>query len=212
MKKVLLFVFLFAAFSFANAQDNSSAKLVNSNQNAAEDDESQWLQNRIGLYGSFFSGYGLSYQHQFENGFSLKTQLFAYGSNDDNSNYNSDEIQLTFGVDLQYTLKRTNNSRLYVLAGSFVDYYERGNYYYATPSNDEDYDIERNINVGVGFGIELMAWRNVSFVIEGGYYGRFGNNTVTVYRYGDERDLNFKETQTPKSFGFGVGGGIFYAF
>lgn len=212
MKKVLLFVFLFAAFSFANAQDNSSAKLVNSNQNTDDDDESQWLQNRIGLYGSFFSGYGLSYQHQFENGFSLRTQLFAYGSNDDNSNYNSDEIRLAYGVDLQYNLKRTKNTRFYVLVGSFIDYFERGNYYYDAPNLVMDYDVERYWNVGVGFGIELMAWQNVSFVIEGGYYGRFGNNTVTVNDYRNGQNISYKENQTPRTFGFGVGGGIFYAF
>ncbi len=194
MKKILVFFCLFAAFSFANAQNSN-------------DNDSQWLQNRIGGYGSFFSGYGLSYQYQFENGFSLKTQLFAYGSDNDNSNYNANEIQLALGADLQYNLKRTENTRLYVLAGSFIDYYEDGNYYNSSPN---DSDIERYINVGIGFGIELMAWKNVSFMLEGGYYGRFGNNTVSVYRYGDERDI--KETQNPRSFGFGVGGGIFYAF
>ncbi|MFA7326057.1 MAG: hypothetical protein WC121_05285 [Candidatus Kapaibacterium sp.] len=203
MKKILVFLCLFATISFAHAQDNK-----NSN---ADDDESQWLQNRIGLYGSFFSGYGLSYQYQFDNGLSLRTQMFAYGSNDDNY-YSTDEIQLALGLDLQYNLKRTKNTRFYVLAGSFVDYYETGNYYYSPSSNSEDFDVERYINVGVGFGIELMAWRNVAFVIEGGYYGRFGNNTITVYRYDDERDMNIKENQTPRSFGFGVGGGIFYAF
>jgi|APTNR8051073442_1049403.scaffolds.fasta_scaffold03618_7 hypothetical protein len=192
MKKIFVFLCLFAAFSFANAQNSN---------------DSQWPQNRIGLYGSFFSGYGLSYQYQFENGFSLKTQLFAYGSDNDNSDYNTNEIQLALGADLQYNLKRTENTRLYVLAGSFIDYYEDGYYYYSSPN---DSDIERYINVGIGFGIELMAWKNVSFMLEGGYYGRFGNNTVSVYRYGDERDI--KETQNPRSFGFGVGGGIFYAF
>lgn len=212
MKKVLLFVFLFAAVSFANAQENSSTKLVNNNQNTDYDDESQWLQNRIGLYGSFFSGYGLSYQHQFENGFSLRTQLFAYGSNDDNSNYNSDEIRLAYGVDLQYNLKRTKNTRFYALLGSFIDYYERGSSYYDTPNSVKDYDVERYFNIGIGFGIELMAWRNVSFMLEGGYYGRFGNNDVTVYDYNNGQSTSYKANQTPTTFGFGVGGGIFYAF
>lgn len=195
MKKILVFVCLCTAFSFANAQD-----YLNS-----EDDESQWLKNRVGLYGSFFSGYGLSYQYQFDNGISLRTQLFAYGSDNDNSNYNSTEIQLAYGIDLQYNLQRTKSTRFYVLAGSFIDYYEDGYYY-----DNDNYDIERYINVGLGFGIEIMAWRNISIMLEGGYYGRFGNNTVSVYRYGDERDI--KETQNPRSFGFGVGGGIFYAF
>lgn len=212
MKRILLFVCLFAAFSFAKAQDGSNSKLVTNKQNVEEDDDSQWLQNRIGLYGSFFSGYGLSYQYQFANGFSVRSQLFAYGSNDDNSNYNSNEIRLAFGADLQYNLKRTKSTRLYALAGSFIDYYENGNYYSVTPSANRDYDVERYFNVGLGFGIELMAWRNVSFVIEGGYYGRFGNNDVTVYDYDNGQGSTHKENQTPKTFGFGGGGGIFYAF
>ena len=206
MKRILVFVCLLAAFSFANAQNKTD------NVSTSDDDESQWLQNRIGLYGSFFSGYGLSYQYQFENGFSIRTQLFAYGSNDENNNYNSDEIRLALGADLQYNLKRTKNTRLYVLAGSFVDYFENGNYTNIYPSTSKDYDIERYINVGVGFGMELMAWRNFAFVIEGGYYGRFGNNSVTVYDYREEGNIRTKENITPKTFGFGVGGGIFYAF
>ncbi|PKL80697.1 MAG: hypothetical protein CVV25_03060 [Ignavibacteriae bacterium HGW-Ignavibacteriae-4] len=198
MKKILVFLCLFAAFSFANAQNSTY-------------DDSQWPQNRIGLYGSFFSGYGLSYQYQFANGLSVRTQLFAYGSNDDN-NYNSDEIQLALGADLQYNLKRTHNTRLYALAGSFIDYYERGNSYYSSSVYSKDYNIERFINVGVGFGIEILGWQNVSIVLEGGYYGRFGNNTVTDYDYSGEETKRVKVNQTPKSFGFGVGGGISYAF
>lgn len=213
MKSRFIFLFLFAAISFAKAQDVANPKLeTSSNQNAIEDDESQWLKNRIGLYGSFFSGYGLSYQHQFENGFSLRTQLFAYGSNDDNKDYNSEEFRFAYGADLQYNLIRTRNTRLYTLVGSFLDYYESGNNNNTYPSKTKDYDIERYINVGVGFGIELMAWRNLSFVIEGGYYGRFGNNSIGVYRPVSGQNVRYSEKQTPKSFGFGVGGGISYAF
>jgi hypothetical protein len=212
MKRILLFVCFFAAFSFAKAQDGSNTKLNTNKQITEEDDDSEWLQNRIGLYGSFFSGYGLSYQYQFTNGLSVKSQLFAYGSNDDNNNYNSDEIRLAFGMDLQYNLKRTKRTRLYALVGSFVDYNENGTYTNVYPSTNKDFDIERYFNVGIGFGIELMAWRNVSFVIEGGYYGRFGNNDVTVYRYANEQETNRKENVTPRTFGFGGGGGIFYAF
>ena len=201
MKKILVLLCLFATISFAQAQGNVNA-----------DDESQWLQNRIGLYGSFFSGYGLSYQYQFANGLSVRSQLFAYGSDDDNRNYNTNEIQLTYGIDLQYNLNRTKNTRFYALAGSFIDYSEDGNYYYSNSPNDKDYDIERYINVGVGFGIEVMAWRNISIVVEGGYYGRFGNNTVTDYDYVDGRSNRIKVNERPRSFGFGVGSGIFYAF
>lgn len=213
MKSIFVFLCLFAAISFAKAQDASNSNLVtSSNQNTTEDDDSPWLKNRIGVYGSFFSGYGLSYQHQFENGFSLRTQLFAYGSNDDNDDYNSDEFRFAYGADLQYNLIRSRNTRLYALAGSFLDYYESGNNNYTFPSKTKDYDIERYINVGVAFGIELMAWRNLSFVIEGGYYGRFGNNSITVYKPVNGQSVKHKEKQTPKSFGFGVGGGISYAF
>lgn len=201
-----MFVFLIAAITFANAQDNSKDEL------RGADNDSQWLQNRVGGYGSFFSGYGLSYQYQFENGISLKTQLFAFGSDDDNRNYNNDEIQLTYGIDLQYNLNRTKNTRFYALAGSFIDYHEEGNYYYSSSSDDTDFDIERYINVGVGFGIELMAWQNISVVVEGGYYGRFGNNTVTDYNYNNNGNTRVKVNETPRTFGFGVGGGLFYAF
>ena len=205
MKRILVSLCLLAAFSFANAQDSTN------NASSSNGAEPQWLQNRIGLYGSFFSGYGLSFQHQFQNGLSIRSQLFAYGSNDDN-NYNSDEIQLDYGIDLQYNLKRTQNSRLYALLGSYIDYYERGNSYYSSSVYKKDYNIERYINVGIGFGIEVMGWQNISIVVEGGYYGRFGNNTVTDYNYIGLETVSYKVNQNPKSFGFGVGGGVAYAF
>lgn len=212
MNRIFVFLCLFASISFAKAQETTNSRLeTNNGQNAVDDDDSQWPQNRIGLYGSFFSGYGLSYQYQLKNGISLRTQLFAYGRNDDDE-YNSNEIRLAYGADVQYNLKRSRNTRLYVLAGSFFDYYEYGNNYSIPPANTNNYDIERNINVGAGFGIELLAWRHVSFAIEGGYYGKFGNNSVTVYRNVNGQDVLSRENQTPKSFGFGVGGGIFYAF
>lgn len=206
---------MFFVFSFAKAQEDSVSEIsTTSSQKLTDEDTSQWYKNRIGLYGSFFSGYGLSYQHQFNNGFSIRTQLFATGSNDDNSLYNNDEIQLTYGIDLQYNLKRTKSTRLYVLLGSFIDYNESGGYYYGySYDNDyDDYDIERYINVGVAFGIELMAWRNISLVIEGGYYGRIGNNSVSHYKYIDGEYIKYWENERPKTFGFGVGGGISYAF
>lgn len=204
MKIKLLFICLFASFTFVNAQDDSKDVL------SVEDNDSQWLQNRIGGYGSFFSGYGLSYQYQFENGISLKTQLFAFGSDDDSRNYNTDEIQLTYGIDIQYNLNRTNDTRFYALAGTFIDYREEG-HYYSSSLDDKDFDIERCFNVGVGFGIEVMAWEDISVVVEGGYYGRFGNNTVTDY-YSSYGNTIVKINETPRSFGFGVGGGLFYAF
>lgn len=206
MKKLVVLVLLIASISFANAQENSINVL------RGESDDSQWLQNRVGLYASFFSGYGLSYQHQFSNGISIKTQLFAYGSDDDYRNYNTDEIQLTYGIDLQYNLNRTNNTRFYALLGSFIDYSEDGNYFYSTSPNVNDYDIERYINVGVGFGIEVMAWRNISIVVEGGYFGRLGNNSIIDYDYVNGEYTRVIENQKPRSFGFGAGVGIFYAF
>lgn len=87
--------------------------------------------------------------------------------------------------------------------------YSMNNHNY--PSTGKDYDIERYFNVGGGFGIELMAWRHISFVIEGGYYGRFENNRITVYKHVNGQDVKYTENQSPKSFGFGVGGGISYA-
>lgn len=212
MKSIFLFLCLFAVIPFAKAQYTSDSKLgTNNNRNTIEDDGSQWLKNRIGIYGSFFSGYGLSYQHQFDSGFSLRTQVFAFGRNDDNSDYNTEEVRFAYGADLQYNLKRSRNTRLYALVGSFIDYYKSGNNY-NYPSTTDDYDTERYINLGGGFGIELMAWQNLSFVIEGGYYGRFGKNNITNYRFENGQDVRYKEQQSPKSFGFGVGGGISYAF
>ncbi len=217
MKKLIFLALLFLAADFAFAQGTTTTvttQKVNvitiEDDDVAEYDVSKWLDNRIGGYGSFFSGYGLSFQHQFKNDFSLKSQIFAYGSNDD-SEYNNDEIRLAWGVDLQYNLMKTRNTRLYVLGGTFVDYYETNNNYYVYPPNNEDYtNIERYINAGVGFGVEVMLWKHFSFALEGGYYGRFGNNTVTVNdTYGG---VPHHEKQNPKSFGFGVGGGIFFAF
>ncbi len=209
--KIFFMVLSFLTLAaLARAQDLSKSQ-TGEDYPVAVADDAKWLQNRIGLYGSFFSGYGLSYQRQLKNGVSLRTQFFGFGNSEDDD-YGSDEIRLAYGADVQYNLQRSRKTRLYVLTGSFYDYYESENNYPATPSGKKDYDIERYINVGVGLGIELIAWQHVSFSIEGGYYGRFGNNNVTTYRIVNGQEIRSREKQTPKSFGFGVGGGIFYAF
>jgi|GEM_PF-1521431 len=210
MKKIFVFLFLFVVISFANAQDSANSILTKShNQNRTKSEKPEWLQNRIGLYGSFISGYGLSYQYQFENGFSLRTQFFVYGSIGSDELYDENELKIVYGADLQYNIKKTEDTRLYAIVGSYFDYHEsEDDYYDIEPSNDIDYDIERYISVGVGIGMEIKVTLNISFVIEGGYYGRFGTNSYSNY---NGQEGNYVK-RNPKEFSFAIGGGVFYAF
>lgn len=179
---VIILFFLFSCFSFAYSED--STKIIN--------DDHNWLNHRVGIYGSTFSGYGLSYQYQFDNGISIRNQFFAEKASEDRQRIN-------YGIDLQNNITRYDILRFYYIVGAGYSYLM------------EFSESENNYNIGSGFGLEVMVWRHFSFAIELGFSGQYGNKTEIVYKTVDGKYQPFSLETTVRNFNFGGGFGIFLA-
>ena len=165
--------------------------------------EYEWFDNKIGFTYSMMTGYGLTYLRNVNDNFAIKTQLFAYGSIDDEDSYNN-YIDFSLGIEFQYTVKKYERTRLYVLGGGYYAYSEENDYYDWNSYSDNK--IENDRNVGLGIGFELLAFSNLSFTIDGGYFGRF----TKVEEFDDIS--NIKKISNPIKFGFGFGVSAFYNF
>lgn len=191
---VLLFII---SLNLVQAQEETKITVVQESKNIFKN-------NRVGLTYSMMSGYGLTYLRSFENNFSIKTQLYLYGSVDANdTEYRDNSLKLAIGAELQYNLAKFQSNRLYVLAGFYYDY-DYSLYDYLLHTKDEvvkknAFDITRHYNVGLGIGFEVYLLNNISVAFDGGYYGEIKNNNQADF---------YTVKETSKSIGFGFAGGI----
>ncbi len=198
MKKITsVLIALLFLLSLANAGEN---------KNAAKQTK-PWPKNRIGLSASTFTGYGLTYYRHFGDKFVGKVCLFAFGDTQADAD-NSKDLRSIFGTELQYNLHKTKYTRLHIF-GAFSFWYDESQYeYWNEKSTYTQWNIDRTYVTGVGFGFEFLAWGIISFNIETGLMSRFGINSDS-----DNNPINpYSKTSYPKSYGFGIGGGITYAF
>ena len=177
MKSIIIFTILFFAY-ISQAQEISDALQPKK--------EKKLKDNKVGLTYSMMSGYGLTYLRSFENNFSIKTQLYLYGSVDANdTEYRDNSLKLAIGAELQYNLAKFQSNRLYVLAGFYYDY-DYSLYDYLLHTKDEvvkknAFDITRHYNVGLGIGFEVYLLNNISVAFDGGYYGEIKNKIQLMY-------------------------------
>jgi len=196
MKKLLLSLFIIFVLAYTNGMAEEREQSKNS----------EWPLNRIGLTASTFTGYGLTYYRHFGEKFVGKICFFAFGSSNESGD-NSSDIRTIAGGELQYNLHKTKYTRLHIFT-AFSYWYNESKY--ETWSRNDDYtnyDIERNYVSGIGFGFEFLAWHIISFNIETGILYRYGVNTQS-----NEPGLTNDIVSYPRSFGFGINGGITYAF
>lgn len=146
MKKLLIFIVLFLSVNIAKSQDTNT---VNNSvlYKVTNAEMKKWGTQRVGVYASYMSGYGLAYQYQFENGFSVKGQLFAFSKSGDDSN--GDELRSMTGFDVQYNLLKNRKVRVYAMAGMGY-YYEESEISYIK----NGFNIDRNTLAGFGIGAE----------------------------------------------------------
>lgn len=191
MKKLgLLIVILLISFSIVKSADiEEKAK-----------EKIEWPKNRIGLTGSTFTGYGLTYYRHFGEKFTAKICLFAFGENRNDEYDQSSNFQSIVGTELQYTLHQTKYTRLHIFT-SFSFWYDENDY---GQYQNQSLSIDRMYTPGIGFGFEFLAWGRISFNLETGIQARYEVNS-NYY-------VNSSKTNYPKSYGFGIGGGISYAF
>ncbi len=155
----------------------------------------------IGLSASFASGVGLSYKYKIDKDWSVKTNSFimlnAQGCCD------SDEFSFfDVGSELQFNLLQNNWSRLYLLVGGsywFIENkYEEVTYSEipnTQPTRELGKDIYHNLSIGNSLGLELIAFKHISFNVDFGYF-------------------YLMELMNPKNneLGIGMGIGIGYTF
>ena len=165
---------------------------------AAQSYDEGYSHHQLGAEASMLTGIGGSYSYIFDSLFRIKTTLWAYY--EDQGGGQTDWTE-SVGLQLQYTILRTEVSRFYTMIGGF--YYSHVNkapsvYYDVTSSYYSPYsNAEHDYAAGIGVGIELMAWRHIALFLEGSFeYG--GTN----YTYG-ARSIYI---------GPGLGAGVGYRF
>lgn len=205
--RINLFLLIFF-FCFLNIySQNDSSKTISKSYNS--NDDYVWNDNRIGATISILTGYGLSYSRKINENMYIKTQLFAYGSLDHDTFYEN-EIDVAFGLELQYDLKKYDMIRLYALGGGFYNY----NISYETDYFDEEFTSYYTINsynLGIGLGVELLVLNHISFSIDGGYYLRF-SSTKRELEIDGVKNSNLTSESNRTEFGLGAGISAFYSF
>lgn len=199
MKPILKLLFtLTLAMSVVKAQDTTGSY--------------NHLNNRLGFAASMISGYGLSYQYDFSRSFTMEVTGSIYGSggtSSSQSSYSNPYVIATLGFEAQRNLYFSDVSRFYGF-GSFsgwIDYNSSESYSFPEQLPYKTYRDENTFITGVGIGLELIVAKHIGFNLEGGYLyrtsrtkGDNGRGTPRLY------------TESSYDFGFGVGGGIYYAF
>lgn len=197
MRSKLMLLICFLVFSSAYSQ-NETINVYTPQSKSLQDFE--WTNNRVGFTYSMMTGYGLTYLRHFDNGLALKTQLFAYGSIDDNSS-SSSEIDVAFGLEVQYTIKKFNKTRFYILGGGYYNYELMTDNW----NGVDDDRTEAMKNIGIGVGFEFLAFNQLSFAIDGGYYGEFTKKTSNNINYIEGKPILIPVETNPIQFGFGFG-------
>lgn len=197
MKKIIfisLFYFIFLTNGFAKS------KIV---KDTTETNVTKWGKNKLGFTYSMMTGYGLSYWREINDDFSIKIQSFGYGATEVQDKFDNSLIA-SLGVEIQYQLRKTERTRLYLLSGAYYSYNKEMNYYYRRKFID-DY-IEHRSNFGAGFGFEVLALKNLSFSLDGGYFLRFSN----INELYQKEDIEISRKVT--SYGYAIGVSAFYNF
>ena len=204
MKYLLVFVIFSCSTFLAQSQETNNALIPVSEKKILE-------KNRVGFTYSTLTGYGLTYLRAFDNGFSLKSQLFIYGDVDSKANKVDGQyshLMFEIGAELQYNLVKYSSNRFYVLCGAFYNYDDESNSKSIYPYNYSD--INRLYNIGIGFGFETLIINHISIALDGGYYGNIKVNTFSDDNFSNNGDSAYNNTKV--GFGFGFGVSLYYNF
>jgi opacity protein-like surface antigen len=185
----------------------------------AEDDDGITLAGEdihhiIGFSYSTVSGAGLTYQYAIDPYYRLKTSGFLFW--DENTESEQEDIlSYNIGAEFQRTLHRTKVTRLYALTGGQYYYNRtRGGYtmFGSLVGDKSANEIElKTIAFGVGMGLEIFAWKNISLNADGNYYFEQTDKTSIRPTSPSDPTLITREDRARRvRFGFGIG--IGYAF
>lgn len=212
MKKYFLIIGIFICSSFLFAQTPAPAAKLFENPN-----------NRIGFSGSMISGWGLTYQRNF-NPIAVKAVAFYYYYKDGTGNLSNQVITGpamnfdqqgsigSFGLEFKYYVFESKYVNLYPLIGFsyWLENTETPSYYW--DKNNKEYSILRESksntwNLGAGFGIEVIAGKYVAFNFDIGM--KYLNTQKNEHNY--ESPPVIVPTEDIY-FGIAVGGGVSFVF
>lgn len=184
--------------------------------------------NRIGFSGSMISGWGLTYQHNFDPLAVKAVVFYYYYKNGDGTssydqvdliggpfNYNDKQALGSFGLELKYYVFKSRYVNLYPFIGGSYWFDNNESLYteYRYENNvPKTYVYTRQDNTGsfmggAGFGFELIAGKYVAFNFDIGLSYRNSQIARDNYAYPPVRqDLE------DIYFGVAVGGGVSFAF
>lgn len=186
MKKVLLVLVAFLTISSLSAKES-------------------FMHHQLGPSASMFSGAGLSYKYIFNNIWAAKTTAFVYYNTDGNSNNSYPELWTSIGAEVQYYLHHSEHTGLYLFVG-FAEWYEENNNNYDYEQNSSNsIKYYRMFDIGPGFGLDLIIWKNIVINLDVGFLYTIENNDYSW----DNSDSN---NRNPKSFTYGGGIGLGYRF
>ncbi|MEA3447289.1 MAG: hypothetical protein U9Q98_02415 [Bacteroidota bacterium] len=139
-----------------------------SNQNTEEDNETTVdMKHGIGAAAGFTTGYGLSYRYYMEHlRFQLTFSPFVRSK---------DDMEFSTGLTVMYNIVETKHINLFLYESNHWKY-DKYNYYnniydYDTGDYNSEYveNIENFVNIGIGFGFEVLFWERLSANLMLGY-------------------------------------------
>lgn len=170
------------------------------------------LNNKLGFAGSMLSGYGVSYAYTISKVYTVEctSSIYGQGGSRDANTYSNPYIVATVGMELQRNFYANPNFRFYGLAAvSF--WLDNTTYYYENTSGDI-YNDEHSYVGGLALGWELTIAKRFVINLEGGYLYQRRYNDGQEYDYSSGQKVLRGFARSTYSIGFGIGGGIYYAF
>lgn len=174
--------------------------------------EKTLLLNNIGITASFFSGYGIHYKRSINDKHAVKAVFFGWHESKKSSTnvidtanhyYERDEgssVNISFGLEYQFTILRAYQYSSYVLAGY-------RNYYDEIGSGTH---IKNQNSFGVGIGTELFIGKRFVVSAEAGfcYLMQLERNWRTTLN----GQVRYYEKDMRNNFGFAGGLSIGFVF
>jgi hypothetical protein len=164
----------------------------------AQEQNEQEAYHQIGVSGSTISGYGISYHYIFSDNYRMKFTGFYLFEGASRTEYDYDATRVSFGVEGQKTISKTNITRLYGFLGAGYNL-KRGEsrYKYFEHFDYADY------SGGAGLGIELLAASHIVF----------GLNLGLVYSFEGRKFISNAVGNSYRSnVSLGFGGGLNLGF
>ncbi len=202
---IMVFLFVIINFSYSQVSESNDALIM---------PKKEILNTKLGFAGSMISGYGLSLEHNLNSNYVLEftASIFGEGGSKNTNSYSKSYIVTTLGLELQKNMYSNSDSRFYTFtaASLWIDNNTSKDNYNA--SSIETKDNETSYVMGIGLGWEITLAKRIILNLEGGYsYKNYGYSGIEP-EYTSGQTFYSAYNRTAYRFGFGFGGGVYYAF